>query len=163
VVSAADDKLLAAALEHAADSIRDVWEDNTIPSRLELWRLNSDQRRWIAAQAIFAWQAKRREQAIMAHGDTEEWLRTFTEPRQELTPDQEAVASAVLPMVRSFVTERGLHLRPIGEWSRIDVCLMILGIIHAGSKSVEALNRETEDTPPWDELPISSGKLLAAG
>jgi hypothetical protein len=162
MVKSADDKLLAAALEHAAKSIRDVWEDGSIPGRLEMWRLNPQQRLWIAATAIFAWQAERRRQAIAMHGDTEEWLRTFTEPRQELTPDQEAVASAVLPMVRTFVVERGIHLKPIGEWSRMDVCLMILGIIHAGGRAEETLKKSGEETT-LDHLPISSGNLLAAG
>ena len=159
-MSAHDDKLLAAALEVAARSIRDVWEDGSIPRELALWRLSNTQLLWIAAQAIFAWQAERRRQAIEARADMDEMLKTFVEPRFALTPDQEALASALLPMLREYVTTRGLHLKPIGQWRREDVALMLVRVVEAGLRVIEARDEVPFDV---DELPIEAGRRLAAG
>lgn len=160
-MSKADDKLLAAALDVAAKSLRDVWEDGSINGQLALWRLSNTQLTWLAAQAIFAWQTERRKQAIEANMSSDEFVKTFVQPEKKHGPAEEAMASFLLPALRTWMTERDLHMKPLREWRRDDVTTMVILIGKAWEEAKRALEEVPEDEV--DKLPMSAGNLLAAG
>jgi len=169
-VSARENADLEAALVAASESLRELWDPEGFPAiqpTLPLGRLSSTQLAWISSQAIFVYLATKARQSAERRVNVAELIETFTPPDPVVgSPQHLAQAELLLPLLRGFVVDRGLHDRAVGAWGKAEVCGMIALIGEAWMQLHTQLNENPDDDePPLKEAEavLAAANILGAG
>lgn len=153
-----DDNLLTRAAANAAlNSARAVWEGPAaaVNPNSSLKSLSNVELGWIVNMAISEWICERSRQISSVRG-VDRLIHTF-EGNPE--PWEKGAVLAALPTLGGVVTDMGITDKPIGEWSRDEICQFVWTCFRV----IEAARVQRDEAPDYPDAAVEGAEFLEAG